>query len=95
MKRFVLQRLEDETGVSGIGIVAEGVQFTNGTCVLIWLTEIRSIAAIYESIDIVNKLHGHDGKTFIEWIDLNGSQEQSRFDDSGVFVGMQYGDDLR
>lgn len=69
MKRFVLRRLEDETGVSGTGIVAEGVQFTNDTCVLVWLTEIRSIGAFYNSIDIVDQLHGHSGKTVIEWID--------------------------
>ncbi len=69
MKRFLLQRLEDETGISGEGIIAEGVQFTNGTTVLIWLTEIHSIAAIYENIEIMEQLHGHNGKTVIEWID--------------------------
>lgn len=69
MKRFYLHRLEDETGVSGIGIVAEGVQFTGGICVLSWLAKIRSIAAIYDSIDIVDKLHGHNGKTIVVWAD--------------------------
>lgn len=69
MKRFSLQRLEDETGVSGVGVVAEGIQFTSGICVLSWLTEVRSIAAIYDSIDDLEQLHGHNGLTIIEWID--------------------------
>lgn len=71
MKRFWLKRMEDETGISGVGAVAEGVQFSDGTCVLSWLTKIKSIAAIYGSIDIVKQLHGHNGKTTIEWIDFN------------------------
>ena len=69
MNRFVLQRLEDETGISGEGFIAEGVQFSNGTVVLVWLTKIRSIAAIYESIEIMNQIHGHNGKTLIHWLD--------------------------
>ncbi|KKK83122.1 hypothetical protein LCGC14_2796580, partial [marine sediment metagenome] len=28
MDLFYLQRLEDETGISGVGIVAEGVRFS-------------------------------------------------------------------
>lgn len=69
MKRFVLNRIEDETGISGTGTVAEGVQFTSGICALSWLTEIKSIAAVYDDIDTVEKLHGHDGKTIVEWVD--------------------------
>ena len=35
-RAFVLQRNEDETGVSGTGIVAEGVEFSDGTVALRW-----------------------------------------------------------
>lgn len=66
MKNFTLYRMEDETGVSGVGIVAEGVQFSNGKCVLTWLTEFSSVA-IYDSIDLVDKIHGHNGGTKIIW----------------------------
>jgi hypothetical protein len=69
MRRFLLNRTEDETGVSGEGIVAEGVQSSSGICVLFWLTEIKSISATYYSIKDVEALHGHDGKTLIQWID--------------------------
>lgn len=71
MRRFQLRRLEDETGISGSGIVAEGVEFTSGICVIAWLTEIRSISAIYENISTLMKLHGHNGKTIIEFFDEN------------------------
>lgn len=68
MNRFVLQRLEDETGISGEEFIAEGVQFSNGKCALCWRTEFSSVA-IYDSIDLVDKIHGHNGETLIHWID--------------------------
>ena len=64
MRLFWLNRIEDETGVSGDGIVAEGVEFTDGTCVLRWLTATASTAA-YLSIADVESIHGHGGKTQI------------------------------
>ena len=66
MRLFMLQRLEDETGVSGVGYVAEGVEFTDGTVALRWLTEHTS-TAIYNSIGDVEKIHGHDGRTQVVW----------------------------
>lgn len=66
MKLFVLNRIEDETGISGVGIVAEGVQFSNGKCALSWLSEHTSVA-IYDDIVVLEAIHGHDGKTIIRW----------------------------
>jgi hypothetical protein len=42
MRLFRLERTEDASGVSGIGKVAEGVVFDDGTVVLRWLTEVKS-----------------------------------------------------
>jgi hypothetical protein len=67
-RRFVLVRYEDESGVSGTGVVAEGVQFSTGRCVLAWVTRFRSLA-IYNGIDEIRKIHGHDGKTHVSWLD--------------------------
>lgn len=64
MKPFWLQRVEDESGVSGVGLVAEGVIFSNGWCALTWLTEHTSVA-FYQGIEEVEAIHGHDGKTKI------------------------------
>ena len=44
MRPFWLQRVEDESGVSGVGLVAEGVLFSNGWCSLTWLTGHKSVA---------------------------------------------------
>lgn len=61
---FELHRDEDETGVSGTGVVAEGMKFQDGTCVLRWLTEHRS-TTVFGSIEDLEKIHGHGGKTRI------------------------------
>ena len=70
MIRFHLHRREDESGISGTGIVAEGVCFSDGRCVLRWLTELSSIG-IYASIDDVEAIHGHKGKTIVQWEELD------------------------
>lgn len=67
MKLFQLKRLEDESGVSGTGIVAEGVQFSNGKCSLSWLTKFTSVT-VYDDIESLVAIHGHNGKTILEWL---------------------------
>ena len=64
MRLFHFERREDESGVSGTGIVAQGVVFDNGWCALTWLTEHTSVA-FYTSISEVEAIHGHNGKTRI------------------------------
>lgn len=61
-KLFVLRRNEDETGISGTGIVAHGIVFPDGTVAMRWATEIAS-TAIYSSVEAVETIHGHGGKT--------------------------------
>jgi len=68
IRRFRLRRNEDESGVSGVGYVAEGVQFTDGTCVLHWLTTTTCTAIYHSTVEMIH-IHGHEGKTEIEWID--------------------------
>lgn len=68
MRTFKTVRTRDISGVSGTGVVAEGVQFTDGTCVLRWLTDTSS-TAIYNSIDELIAIHGHEGATTVQWDD--------------------------
>lgn len=68
VRRFALHRVTDETGISGTGRVAEGVQFSNGWCAMVWLTAHTS-CAFYTSIDEVTAIHGHAGKTHIVFDD--------------------------
>lgn len=70
MRRFHLERLEDATGVSGTGRIAEGVRFSTGECVLNWLTAHRS-QAFYQDVATLVKIHGHGGKTRLVWDDVD------------------------
>jgi hypothetical protein len=65
---FHLLRLADESGVSGIGWVAEGAVFSNGWVVLVWPTGTPSLN-FYESIEAVEAVHGHGGLTRIVFDD--------------------------
>lgn len=67
-RRFVLNRLEDETGISGVGLVAWGVEFPDGRVVMRWSSEHRS-TAFYDSMNDVVVIHGHNGKTRVDWVD--------------------------
>lgn len=66
MRLFYLNRLDDESGVSGVGLVCEGVVFDNGTVVLSWLTRCHSIG-VYPTLTAMLEVHGHGGKTIIDW----------------------------
>ncbi len=72
MRRFVLWRKEDQTGVSGTGIVAQGIQFGDGRVSLRWLSDHASTAN-FDSIDDVRAIHGHDGATVVDWMDAGWS----------------------
>lgn len=63
-EEFYLFREEDESGVSGTGVVARGTVFPSGKCVLEWCTFHSSIC-IYDNIGSVEAIHGHHGKTKI------------------------------
>jgi hypothetical protein len=63
-KRLHLQRDVDVSGVSGIGIVAYGVQFPDGSVVLRWDTRVRT-TVMYDSLQDVEKIVGHNGATKI------------------------------
>lgn len=59
---FRLERDEDVSGTSGVGVVAKGVKFPSGTCVLEWTSYHHSIG-IFSNIDQIMIVHGHGGKT--------------------------------
>lgn len=63
-KEFYLQRNEDESGVSGTGVVARGVVLPSGKAVLEWQTFHTSLC-IYQNIQDVEAIHGHHGKTLL------------------------------
>lgn len=71
-RRFVLERTEDPTGVSGIGTVAEGVQFNDGRITLRWCVGEHRSTVNWDSTEAIEAIHGHDGRTKIRWLDAPG-----------------------
>ena len=68
MKRFYLHRNIDVSGVSGVGRVAQGVIFDDGTCVIRWISQWTS-TAVYNNHESMMNVHGHNGATQCEFID--------------------------
>lgn len=67
---FVLRRDHDVTGVSGTGIVADGVLFPaagKSKAVVRWRGE-RGSTVVWDNLGHVKEIHGHDGATVIELI---------------------------
>jgi len=67
---FVLRRTEDITGVSGTGIVADGVRFVGGKTVTRWRGGTTGVAqtCVWDSIQDVKTVHGHNGATQIDLV---------------------------
>ena len=68
MRRFRLIRDDDISGVSGLGHVADGVQFEDGRVVTRWRAAVAQ-TCVWDSIDHVLAVHGHQGATRVVWID--------------------------
>lgn len=68
--RFYLERTKDISEVSGLGRVADGVQFPDGTCVLRWrVGKLPQSHGVYPNIEAVEQIHGHNGSTTVQWLD--------------------------
>ena len=69
-RRFELHRDVDVTGVSGTGVVAEGILFSDGVAVLHWISQWPSSVVHYErGLESIEHVHGHGGQTRIVWQD--------------------------
>jgi len=77
MHCFELHRDADVSGLSGTGVVADGVEFADGTTVVRWREVdgpnydrgVRATTVIFPDIRAVEALHGHNGSTRIVWVD--------------------------
>ena len=74
MRRFFFLRNEDVNGHSGLGVVAEGVIFGDGTGSYTWLTKHKTITTFVKMKDVID-LHGHQGRTEIV---VEGVKRQSK-----------------
>lgn len=84
IRRFQLIRTQDVTGVSGTGLVAEGVQFSDGVAVVRWCVGDHRSTVVWESVDAALAVHGHGGNTVLKWLD----QPHAGPDGYGVYAGV-------
>jgi hypothetical protein len=69
-RRFELHRDVDVTGVSGTGVVAEGIIFSDGVVALRWKSAWPTSVVFHDKgLDAVHAVHGHDGKTRVVMLD--------------------------
>lgn len=68
---FVLVRHADPTGVSGTGVVADGMVFPDGRVVSRWRGTTTGVAQfmIWDRLADVTRIHGHGGRTEIVWVE--------------------------
>ena len=58
MRRFTMRREFDVSGVSGTGLVLEGVQFSTGVVVIHWLTPPpRGSISVFDSLEQFLSIH--------------------------------------
>lgn len=71
-RTFYLNRKEDGTGVSGVGDIAWGVEFPDGTAVLRWHADANNAphcTSLWNSVIDIERIHGHGGATEIVYHD--------------------------
>jgi len=73
MRRFTMRREFDVSGVSGTGIVLEGVHFSTGVVVIHWLTPPpRGSISVFDDIEQFLAIHVRphpDNRTVLRWED--------------------------
>ena len=72
LRRWHLVRVIDESGVSGTGVVASGVEFQDGTVAYRWRSSPHGANPtwqIADCIEDVERIHGHEGKSHVVWED--------------------------
>ena len=84
LRVFTVCRLSDESGVSGTGVVIEGIEFATGQCVLHWLAPApKGSIAIFESVNDFISIHIKPHPTN-ETIITYEDGEQHRFKSDGT-----------
>jgi hypothetical protein len=68
-RAFRLIRDVDETGISGVGFVAEGVEFTDGVIALRWNGKWPTSVVFHDrGMESLLAVHGHGGLTRVEYV---------------------------
>lgn len=74
-RAFYLERTEDVTGFSGTGRVAWGVEWPDGHATIRWcVPDLPVTETTAEATEHIAQIHGHDGRTRLEWLDGRGPE---------------------
>lgn len=87
MRLFKLVRSEDVSGVSGTGVIAEGVEFHDGQVALSWFG-VHHTVELCPSIKDIIEIHGHGGRTVVEWLDEAQAHPSCHACGSPIFIGQ-------
>lgn len=68
MRRFNFVRHTDVSGVSGVGTVAEGIEFHDGQVVMSWFGRLHTMV-VAPNIAAIIEIHGHGGASEVVWLD--------------------------
>ena len=78
-RRFELVRHEDNTGTSGTGVVAVGVEYPDGAVHMQWLNDrnddldTKSNGVAFkpapDGVEATVEIHGHEGRTEVRFVD--------------------------
>ena len=68
MRNFLLVRTDDPSGVSGVGVVAEGTEFTAGHVALSFFRPVPDAISLFPSIQKMLEVHGHGNKTIVRYL---------------------------
>lgn len=85
-RRFVIQRDRDVSGLSGVGVVADGVAFDDGSAVVRWRAGAAGVrtTVLYDSVEELERLHGHGSATIVAWLDPDGVHPEGTRDGEQV-----------
>ncbi|MGI8683549.1 MAG: hypothetical protein ACR2MO_00335 [Acidimicrobiales bacterium] len=97
MRRFTMRRDFDVSGVSGTGIVLEGVHFSTGVVVIHWLTPPpRGSISVFDDLEQFLSIHVRphpDNCTVLRWEDGEELVCQATSDSVDVTTPGQAADD--
>ena len=68
MRRFALIRINDLLGITGVGTIAEGIEFSNGSVIVHWLKEPKSIV-VWNNMNDMKTINCHNGTSIVHYID--------------------------
>ena len=74
MRRFLIVRGEDISGLSGVGTVGEGAQFSSGRVAWQWCRPPFNLG-LADCIEDLLAVHGHNGDTNVVWLDKEESND--------------------